>query len=237
MKDILKIGILIADDDEYAPVLKKAEEYETEEFGFYSRRGHKITLDIGKTTAELWFPLCGTGKINAALAALFLIEKGVDIMLNVGLSGGISGISRGEIMVGTEYSEHDFDLTPLGYKLGEKPGQKYVYSADKRLVSAITSRFPEIKCGAVVTGDSFVSDSSLRELLKKEFSAMSCDMESAAEAYICSEAGVPFCAVRRISDDAGEEATENYRSMNSLADSCLIDIFFDSLENICSEKF
>ena len=94
MKDVLKIGILIADDDEYAPVLKKAEEYGAEEFGFYSRRGHKITVNIGKTTAELWFLLCGTGKINAALAALFLIEKGVDIMLNVGLSGGISGISR-----------------------------------------------------------------------------------------------------------------------------------------------
>ncbi len=232
VEDIKTIGIVIADDDEYAPLYKYVEKFGGKEFSFYERKGHEIELKTDGGFLRLRFILCGIGKVNAALAAGKLINDGCDAILNSGLSGGISGISRGELMVGTSFMEHDFDLRCFGYKLGEKPGQKFIYEGSKKLNDVFLSRYPEIKSGAIVSGDSFVSDAELRDILKNEFGAMSCDMESAAIAYICSQSGTPFLALRRISDDAGEDATVSYRDMNVLRESCLLDIIFEALPDI-----
>jgi len=232
MNKKLTIGIVIADKDEYAPVMEYAKKYSGEEFSFYNRKGHSIILNLEDREIELRFLLCGIGKINAVLGAQKLINDGADIILNCGLSGGISGISRGELMVGTSFLEHDFDLRCLGYKLGEKSGQKYIYNGNETINKIFTTKYEGIRSGVVVTGDSFVSDPELRDLLKVEFGAMSCDMESAAMAYICSEAEIPFMALRRISDDAGEGATDSYNEMNVLRESCLIDIIFDAIPDI-----
>ncbi len=237
MEKIKNIGIVIADDEEYAPLLKYVEKHEGQEFWFYNRKGHEIELKTDYGVLKLRFILSGIGKINAALAAQKLISDGAEIILNSGLSGGISGIARGEMMVGKTFMEHDFDLRCFGYKLGEKPGQKSIYEGSEKLNEIVIKKYPQIKEGAVVTGDSFVNDSELRDILKNEFSAMSCDMESAAIAYICDESKTPFMALRRISDDAGDDAGESYREMNDLKESCLIDIIFDILPEIAASIF
>ena len=233
MDEIKTIGVVIADDEEYAPLMEYVEKYSGKEFSFYNRKGHEFELDGIKVR----FILSGIGKINAALAAQSLISEGANIILNAGLSGGISGISRGEIMVGKTFMEHDFDLRCFGYKLGEKPGQKSIYEASQKLNKIVMDKYQGIKCGPVVTGDSFVSDSALRDILKNEFGAMSCDMETAAIAYICDESKTPFMSIRKISDDAGDDANSSYREMNKLRESCLIDIIFETLPDIISAYF
>ena len=234
---ILKIGIVVADIEEYKPLADFAQKGEYNDYSFLGRKGHSFKVKSGNSEAEVISILCGIGKVNAAAVAAHFVDIGCDVIMNYGLSGGISSVRRGDICICDRFLEHDFDLTGIGYKPCEKPLQKYIYGSDDGINGIAKKIIPNVKIGTAVSGDSFVCDDFLRDSLKNNFGAMSCDMESAAEAYICSEAGVPFCAVRRISDDAGEEATENYRSMNSLADSCLIDIFFDSLESICSENF
>ncbi len=235
MEEVKTIGVVIADDEEYAPLMEYVEKYSGKEFSFYNRKGHEFELEGGKIKVR--FILSGIGKINAALAAHKLISDGADVILNAGLSGGISGISRGEIMVGKTFMEHDFDLRCFGYKLGEKPGQKSIYEASKKLNRIVMNKYKGIKCGPVVTGDSFVSDSVLRDILKNEFGAMSCDMETAAIAYICDESKIPFMSIRKISDDAGDDANSSYREMNELRESCLIDIIFEILPDTINVKF
>ena len=56
---------------------------------------------------------------------------------------------------------------------------------------------------------------------------MSCDMETAAIAYVCAFGGVPFMSLRRISDDAGDEAIDSYREMIAQNKIALSDIIFD----------
>jgi adenosylhomocysteine nucleosidase len=146
---------------------------------------------------------------------MHLIDIGCDYILNYGLSGGISGICRDELSLCDRFLEHDFDLTGIGYKLCEKPGQKYIYNADQKLLDLAKTVVPNAKLGTAVTGDRFVCDSVLRDLLKNEFNAMSCDMETAAIAYVCDFAEVPFLSIRRISDDAGADAGDSYREMNN----------------------
>ena len=78
-----------------------------------------------------------------------------------------------------------------------------------------------------MTGDCFVNDGELREKLKTEFDAVCCDMETAAVAYVCSFAGIPFASVRRISDDAGADALVSYREMNNSGETVLSDFILE----------
>ena len=209
-KEILKIGYVVADEDEYAPLRAVADEYSAKRSDFFAREGHLFTLEKDGKTIEIHSILCGIGMVNAAAAATFLANKGVDILLCSGLSGGISGIKRGELTVGTKYIEHDFDLTPLGYEMCAKPLQKYIYDADKILTDILTDIYPDLKRGAIVSGDCFVGDNNKKEFLKNTFDAMSCDMESSAIAYLAEIAKIPFVTLRKISDDAGDSANESY---------------------------
>ncbi len=206
----LKIGVVIADDMEYAPLKTLG----GQENAFFGRDGHIFTYKNEEKEIIMHSVCCGIGKTNAAAATMYLINNGCDIILNTGLSGGMSGVLRGEITLCDKYIEYDFDLTPLGYKKGEKPSQKYLYEADAKLLNFFKDLLPNARVGMAVTGDRFVSDVTLREELMNDYSPMSCDMESAAVASVCSMANVPFLAIRRVSDDAGADASISYTDMN-----------------------
>lgn len=223
MPNFKKIGIIVADEDEFKPLAERVCRGEFTEAFFLKRR----ILSFKAGSAEVSAVLCGIGKVNAAAAAAHLVDTGCEIILNYGLSGGISGVARGDICVCNRFLEHDFDLTGIGYRPCEKPGQAYVYKADERLTELILSRIPGAAVGTAATGDCFVSDASLREFLKNEFGAACCDMETAAIAYVCEYAGVPFACVRRISDDAGADAAVSYREMNTSGDVSLSDFIID----------
>ncbi len=220
----LKIAIIVADKDEYKPLAECIENGEYEEYSFLGRKGHKFNISTDKGKADVYSLLCGIGMINAAAAAAHFVTIGCDVILNYGLSGGISGIKRGELCLGTTFFEHDFDLTGIGYKPYEKPSQVYIYKSDERLNGLMQTLIPDVKTGTAVSGDSFICDKAVRDTLIKDFSAMSCDMETAAIAYVCNFSDIPFLALRRISDDAGDTATDSYREMNNRAEALLSDI-------------
>ena len=230
MKDTLKIGYIVADEDEYAPLRDMADSLGAVRSGFFKREGHKFSFKNNQKTITVHSVLCGVGMVNAASAATYLATQNCDIILVSGLSGGISGIGRGELMVGTEYIEHDFDLTPLGYPMCKKPLQNYIYKGDETLIKTLCDIFPQMKKGVVVSGDCFVSDENKKNFLKNEFSAMSCDMESAAVAYVCEQADIPFSAVRRISDDAGNDAGETYTEMNDKREAVLVELLISAVK-------
>ena len=228
----LKIGIVVADSDEYAPLENIIKQKDYSDYSFLGRKGHKFNLD----NAEITSILCGIGKVNAAAAAMHLVDIGCNIILNFGLSGGISGVRRGDICVCNRFLEHDFDLTGIGYKPCEKPSQKYIYDANKDLINLYLSNDSSALCGTAVTGDRFVCDEDLRISLRDNFGAMSCDMETAAIAYVCDFSNVPFFALRRISDDAGADAVESYRDMNTSKETVLSELIIDFCRCI-SEKY
>ncbi len=219
----LKIGIVVADGDEYAPLAREIENHDYEEYNLLTRKGHKFTVSGEKDSAEVISINCGIGKVNAAVATMHLVDNGCNVILNYGLSGGISGIARGELCLGTSFLEHDFDLTGIGYKPCEKPGQKYIYESNVVLRELFLKVVADAKCGTCVTGDSFICDEAVRDRLKENFSAMSCDMETAAIAYVCDTAEIPLMVLRRISDDAGADAYENYNEMNISDETVLSD--------------
>ncbi|MBQ1231244.1 MAG: 5'-methylthioadenosine/S-adenosylhomocysteine nucleosidase [Clostridia bacterium] len=224
----LKIGVVIADDMEYAPLKNLG----GQDCPYFFRDGHIFTYKTEEKEVIMHAVCSGIGKANAAAAAMYLIDNGCDMILNTGLSGGMNGILRGEITLCDQYTEYDFDLTPLGYKKGEKPSQKNVYNADEKLLAFFKELLPNARIGMAVTGDRFVSDDCLRAELLKRYSPMSCDMESAAVAGVCSMANVPFLALRRISDDAGADASLCYTDMNENEKFDLAVIVLDAVKSM-----
>ncbi|MBQ2829290.1 MAG: 5'-methylthioadenosine/S-adenosylhomocysteine nucleosidase [Clostridia bacterium] len=225
----MKIGFVIADNYEYDPFRKFASEFNPEEFMALTNNCIRFDFD---DKIEVVAMKCGIGKVNAAIAALWLInEEKVDTILNVGLSGAVQNVHRNFIVAGTEYMECDFDLTAIGYDLGVKPQDVYVYKADEKLVS-IAENCSVDYFGKLGTGDIFLADSALKVKFRDTFGICSFDMETGAIAAVCHKAQIPFLAIRKISDDCDENAVENYRELNDKKEVHLSEVAREILEKI-----
>lgn len=224
-----KIGVVVADSDEYLPLVSSIAN--KKEYKYFNRNA--VAFDIKDVTVICIN--CGIGKVNAATAATHLVDNGCTYILNYGLSGGISGVKRGEVVLPDKFLEHDFDLTGIGYKPCEKPSQKYIYEADKQLLKKVQSAIGKCAHGTAVCGDRFICNSEDRDFLRDTFNATTCDMETAAIASVCDMAKVPYLSIRRVSDDAGEDAYTNYSDMNTRDGQTLSEIFIKAIDALCSE--
>lgn len=206
----LKIAVIVADDAEYAPIEKYIVDLGAERHDMFTRLGHRYELCKEDKKIVVNTVLCGIGMVNAAAATMYYIAQGCEIVLSLGMSGGLSVVHRGDVVVGTKFIEHDFDLTGLGYKPAEKPLQDYIYDGDSFLAEAYQSAHPHVKSGVMVSGDSFVCANEDRNFMVNTWNSVACDMETAAEAYVCSLSGTRFLAVRKISDSACDDAINEY---------------------------
>ncbi len=211
-----KIGILVADDVEYFPLLEAAAEYNPKEIKEFGMLFHTFTLENG---IEILSVLTGIGKVSATAGATVLALKGCEAIFNFGFSGAISKVKKSELVLGEGFFEHDFDLTPIGYEpCQKKRNTNPVLKADEFLNGEFQKAFPGIFKGVFATGDCFVSNSALRDKLRDDYGAVACDMETAAVADVCKMTGIPFVSLRQISDDAGDSAADIYRETISVSD-------------------
>ena len=140
---------------------------------------------------------------------------------NIGFSGAVKGVRRGDLVAGSSCTECDFDLTPLGYALGEKPDQKYVYETDPELLELCKEQ--NLYIGALGTGDMFLTSNEKKADFHSRFGICAFDMESGAIASVCDRYGAKSLSIRKISDDSEETASEDYREMNKSEEMGLTD--------------
>ena len=230
------IGVVLADSMEFLPFLKIAEEYNAET---KIRRGNKsasFTLKDGDNEVEIIGVECGVGKVCAATATAFLIgDDKADIILNAGLSGAVSKLRREDIVAGESFVECDYDLTAIGYALGEKPDkQPNMTFADEKLLS-YAKEIDGIKFAKLGTGDVFLTESEKKNLFKETFGISAFDMETAAIGFACVKGGVPMLSIRKISDDADDASVSDYREMNNKAEDHLCRIIIEIAKKILSD--
>ena len=84
-----KIGIVIADRDEYHPFVKMIAD--AKQIKVFNMQG--ISFKMGESDVSVL--LCGIGKVNAATAATALVSAGCEAILNFGLSGGLGNSKKG----------------------------------------------------------------------------------------------------------------------------------------------
>lgn len=183
--------------------------------------GHEVVLVLTKV-----------GKVAAATTTTALIESfGVDQVVFTGVAGGIgTGVAVGDVVVANAFIQHDMDSSPL-FPRYEIPLYGCASMAcDDHLtailleatcagMAGVKGHFlheellaaPNVHSGLIASGDRFVSSAGeagqVRNGLQAAgFEALAVEMEGAAVAQVCHDYGVPFAAVRTISDRADDAA-------------------------------
>ncbi len=156
----------------------------------------------------------GVGKVNAAIATQILIDTfHVTAVVNGGTAGGMAedvGIFDTVVTKQCAYHDMDDDILTECY-----PWMPSVYfEGDRNLLELVREygkgREKRILFGTIVTGDRFITEEG-REYINEAFSPLAVDMETAGVAHACYVNGVPFLAVRTITDTkdyAGEDHFE-----------------------------
>lgn len=168
----------------------------------------------------------GIGKVNAAICATLMIEHfKVSKILFTGVAGGTNpDINIGDIVIGVDQIEHDFDSTAFGYALGQIPRMDtYIFEADRELVdlaySVAVEKFgrEKVRKGRIVSGDEFVASVEKIKWLRDIFNADCTEMEGAAVAHVCHVFKMPFLIIRAISDKANHDAKVDFPEFVKLA--------------------
>lgn len=155
------------------------------------------------------------GKVAAATTATALIERfGVDRIVFTGVAGGLApGVKVGDIVVADSFMQHDLDASPIFPKYEVPLYCLSRFATDSelsdRLAAAARMALPgaTLHRGLVVSGDRFVSTTAESRALQSALpDALAVEMEGAAFAQVCHDYGVPFAAVRTISDRADDAA-------------------------------
>lgn len=166
------------------------------------------------------------GKVAAATTTAALIERfGASAVVFTGVAGGVgAGVRVGDVVVGTGYVQHDMDASPLFPRFQIPLTPDTVFAADPQLCRALQAAcermlaqwagpasVPSLHCGLIASGDQFVSSADAVQRIVWDLQAhghlaLAVEMEGAAVAQVCADYGVPFAAVRTISDRADDTA-------------------------------
>jgi adenosylhomocysteine nucleosidase len=155
------------------------------------------------------------GKVAAATTATILIERfSVQSLVFTGVAGGLHPSAQvGDVVVATEFLQHDMDASPLFPKFEVPLTGVSRFATDaglsRELVSAVSRALPQARLhlGLMVSGDRFVSTTAESYALQVAVpDALAVEMEGAAIAQVCLDYGVAFAAVRTISDRADDAA-------------------------------
>ena len=209
------VAVFVAMDEEAAPFLVRAQSRGAEE----TIGGARVrTLHLGGR--EVLLVTTGIGLVNAAAAGA-VVARGLNpaALVSAGSAGGLGPeVAVGDVVVGTSYAYTRADARAFGYAMGQVPGMPVSFAGDHRLVAEARAAGGghTVRVGEVVSGDAFI-DGALVDQVRRDFpDALATDMESTALAHTAHLFGLPFVAVRGISDLCG--ATEFSAHVDDAAD-------------------
>ena len=178
--------------------------------------------------------LSGIGKVAAATSATALIERfGAERLVFTGVAGGLGeGVNVGDVVVAQDYVQHDMDASPI-FPRWEVPGYARTRLPCDPALSALLleaacacvasaggqleAKEPahRIRHGLIASGDQFVCGAQESGQLRRALRAaghdvLAVEMEGAAVAQVCLDYGLPFAAVRTISDRADDTAHRDF---------------------------
>ncbi len=187
--------------------------------------GHLQGLPVVLTVSRI-------GKVSAALTAATLIERfGVGAIVFTGVAGAVEeSLQVGDVVVARDFLQHDLDVSPL-FPPYELPAYGRARLECHPQLSDLLARAAEralardfasarVHRGLVASGDRFVSSAQevrqLRERLRQAgHPALAVEMEGAAVAQVCVDHGLPYAAMRTISDRADDQAQHDFASFVS----------------------
>ena len=228
----MKIGIIGAMDEELLPI--RAILHNLEKI----KRGHRTYWQGEDYGNEIFLTRCDPGKVNAAIAAQQMIDHfSVDAIFNMGSSGALAPeLEVGDLVIATEFIQHDFDVTGWGLRPGElmfdivmsnETGQMQFRSqqvfqahadltqlaveiAESAALTQLSGHSPKTYSGRILSGDQFIGKLEKARELWNTHHGLCADMEAAAIAHTCEVNQVPFLCIRAISDKADHSVVVSF---------------------------
>ncbi|MBC7378752.1 MAG: 5'-methylthioadenosine/adenosylhomocysteine nucleosidase [Burkholderiaceae bacterium] len=203
------------------------------EFWRGSFHGHDVVLVLSRI-----------GKVAAATTATALIDNfAVRRIAFTGVAGGLgAGVNVGDIVVAGSFMQHDMDASPIFPKYEIPLYGISRFKADTLMTAALVVaasgavaepvatlgqsamdefglHAPRVHQGLLISGDRFVSTTAESMALQQAIpDAVACEMEGSAVAQVCHDYGIPFAAIRTISDRADDAAHVDFlRFVESVA--------------------
>lgn len=199
-----KIGIIAAMQEE----MEAIKEIMTE---ITIRKIYELVFFEGKINKkECVLVECGVGKVNSSRTTQILIDKfEIEYIINVGSAATANdNLDIGDIVLGKDLIQHDFDITAFGHPKGYISNIGVKVQSDKELINKfeeatkkIEQRNYKIKIGTIASGDIFCTEIKMKQKINSKFNADAIEMEGAAIAQVCHLDKVPFIIVRSISDN------------------------------------
>ena len=163
---------------------------------------------------------CGAGKVNSAVCAQTMILRyGASPIINTGVAGGVGSraVRIGDLVVAEGVTQHDYDTTPIdGDKGRDLPilGRS-VLETDVRVSGLLADCAREVyngnvHRGLIATGDQFIGGKERLHAIAERTGAIACEMEGGSIGQACALADVPFAVLRAISDNADDNAVDDF---------------------------
>jgi adenosylhomocysteine nucleosidase len=165
------------------------------------------------------------GPVNGALGAQALIARfHVNALISFGSAGALDpSLKPGDLIIAQRAIAHDagafvgshFDATGIMGRDGSgRVGFRHHFEANPYVVSLATRTARSLgmtaRTGTVVTGNQVILASARNRYLRHKFGADVVEMETAAIAQVAVAHGLPWGAVRAVSDTASDEYILDY---------------------------
>ena len=114
MISMKSVGIIVAMDEEREAIINIMKDIKIEQI--YNLRFMSGTIQ-GKNCILV---KSGIGKVNAARTTQIMIDKfDIQYIINIGVGGSINNLlDIGDILIGKQVLQHDFDITAFGHSKG-----------------------------------------------------------------------------------------------------------------------
>ena len=253
MKPTGRTGIVSAMQQELSAVLARMPDEQRQrvagrDFWVGHWHGHDVVAVLSRV-----------GKVAAATTAAVLIERfGVDRIVFTGTAGGLGdGVRVGDLVLADGFVQHDMDASPLFPRFEVPLYKQSRFATDAALSAALgraarsaiaspaavlgadaVSEFdlhaPRVHEGLIASGDRFVATGAESQALRQALpDALAVEMEGAAVAQVCHDYGLPFAALRTISDRADDAAHVDFmRFIDQVASrysAAVLEAYFSSL--------
>ena len=216
---VSKIAIIVAVDQELAAMKQKLDKIE-------EKKLRDLTYYEGTINNKEYILIkSGIGKVNAARTTQMLIDTfELDYIINIGSAGSLNDdLDIGDIVIGEELVQHDFDTTAFGDEKGYITGAGKIFKSNEVLVQKYKEYSLEndlnykIIAGTIASGDIFLTEKNMKEKIRSKFGADCVEMEGAAIAQICMLNKVPFIVIRSISDKPNGSNQMDYNKFADMA--------------------
>ena len=146
----------------------------------------------------------GVGKVNAAMATqLFIDLYHPDLILNVGVAGCFEDLPIGTLVLPDRFMQHDMDTSGIGDPVGlisTVNRMDFPTARQEAAKAALDALGCTYRVGSVATGEWFATKGDRAQWIADTFHPLLIEMEGGAAAQVCYRNGVPFMALKSVSD-------------------------------------